>query len=180
MSSENIGVFFTEEKIVECLLHQNDFPSARLCVIRNFLCWTSFMHFEKSTCATNQCEICNIASKHQLCKEILRSIFIQFTKGPLRQPPGLNNLEREGFHKYFGLHKCKKFKLRGLKACVTPTFDWEKCSKYYANQKFKLTHVPGGLVSDKRHKLESGENKCIIFLSFSQCTHHSNVGVQDN
>lgn len=36
-----------------------------------------------------------------LVKKILRSIFIRFTKGLLKQPPDFNNLEREGFHKYF-------------------------------------------------------------------------------
>ena len=38
--------------------------------------------------------------------------------------------------------------------------------------------IPGGSINDKRHKLES--EKKFIFLSFTQCTHHLNVGVQDN
>lgn len=60
------------------------------------------------------------------------------------------------------------------------TFLLKKNFKYYTNKKFILTHIPAELINDKKHKLESGEKRFIIFFSSTQCTHHLNVGDQDN
>lgn len=92
MPSENIYIYmciFTEERNVECLLHQNNFSPARLLKFRNFLCWTHLCTVSKTKHlfykAKANVTFALLCLNMSCVKKIFRSTLIKFIR-LLKQP----------------------------------------------------------------------------------------------